>query len=103
MSYPSHGISFRFNKGVLHTIFLYPEGDEGYAQFRGRLPDGVSFLDRRSDILAKLGSPERTGSNWDRFDLGTYLLHFHYRPDDTFPLITVMSPLVKQKAEQSKD
>ena len=45
----------------LEGIFFYAEGKAGYSQYKGELPGGIKFCDRRSDVLVKLGEP-----NWQR-------------------------------------
>jgi hypothetical protein len=42
---------------VLADCFYYSEGQDGYKQFEGELPGGLSFRDGRAQIIAKLGEP----------------------------------------------
>jgi hypothetical protein len=46
---------------ILYYCFFYSEGHEGYKQFTGKLPRGLSFSDSRDQIIQKLGQP-----NWKR-------------------------------------
>jgi len=63
-SFKSKGISLRFNSDdILTTVFLYSEGADGFRQFQGKLPFGLTFLDKRKDIEKLLGYPEKMGGN----------------------------------------
>jgi len=50
---------------ILTGCFFYSEGHEGYRQFAGKLPRGLSFSDSRDVIIQKLGPP-----SWKREDEG---------------------------------
>lgn len=43
---------------VLVGAFFYSEGHEGFSEFEGDLPGGVTFSDSRDEVLGKLGQPE---------------------------------------------
>jgi hypothetical protein len=49
------------NTLVFVSCFYYAEGHEGYRQFSGELPRGLSFSDSRDDVHKKLGPP-----SWQR-------------------------------------
>lgn len=56
------GISFRFDKSLKLThIFLYKDGIDGFEQYNGKMPHGLSFDISRQQAEAKLGKPERVG------------------------------------------
>ena len=42
---------------VLADCFYYSEGQDGYKQFAGELPGGLSFSDGHAQIVARLGEP----------------------------------------------
>jgi len=42
---------------VFNGIFLYAEGKDGYSQFMGDIPYGVSFSMFRNDLISLLGDP----------------------------------------------
>jgi hypothetical protein len=88
--------------GIIRTIFLMGEGKDGFAQFRGELPGGVTFAATRPDVLRRFGPPAyfRNGGKVGpfevgdllRFDLPTYSVHFQFRRDGTgTELVTIMT------------
>ncbi len=93
LDYPAQGLSLNFDEDdVLVTAFLYMEGYEEYSQFRGAMPHHCSFSDTRVIILAKFGTPEKSGPTWDRFAFSRHLIHFQYSSEETILMITVMAP-----------
>jgi len=76
LSYTKYGISLSFideewtvengepfTKGawILRGFFLYSNGHEGFDQYKGPLPEKVSFFDHRAMARVKLGEPHSTG------------------------------------------
>jgi TPR repeat protein len=63
-SYKALGISFNFDKATdsLVALALYAEGADGFEQYAGELPRGLSFQLTRKEIEVLLGPPERSGS-----------------------------------------
>ena len=60
--FKGEGISLQFNKSdVLTTIFAYTEKADGFAQYAGRLPYGITLQLTRRQVESKLGPPERSG------------------------------------------
>ena len=53
---------------ALRGVVLYNEGGYGYGQYRGALPLGVTFADRRRDVQRKLGRPDPGMGRADRVD-----------------------------------
>ncbi|HZZ91006.1 MAG TPA: hypothetical protein VFE23_00485 [Usitatibacter sp.] len=87
--------------GEVLTIFLMSEGKDGFAQFRGELPAGLSFSSTPGDVLKALGAPAysrppgKVGSfahgDLLRFDRPAYSLHFQFRSDRrAIELVTAM-------------
>jgi hypothetical protein len=88
--------------GTILTIFLMGEGKDGYTQFRGELPGGLTFGSTRVDALRTFGAPAyfraagKLGSfqvgELMRFDRPTHSLHLQFRADGAgIELVTVMS------------
>ena len=89
-------------EGEILAIFLMGEGKEGFSQFQGDLPGGLSFASLPPDVLKTLGAPAfnrpqgtigsyRHGELF-RFDKPGYSLHFQFRGDRKgIELVTAMS------------
>jgi hypothetical protein len=100
--YPALGLCIYFDEEeIFVTAFLYAEGCDGHTQYSGVLPHGALFTDRRADVLAKFGAPERSGPTWDRFAFVGHLVHFQYSADGATSMFTVMDPKMKAEAEQA--
>jgi hypothetical protein len=89
---PGDGLQVKLTEdGVILAIFLFGEGKEGFSQFRGELPAGLSFASTPADTLKTLGAPGhsrppgKVGSfahgDFLRFDRPGYSLHFQFRSD----------------------
>ncbi len=92
-------------KGALYLsgVFLYTEGKDGYSQFVGKLPMGLSFFMSRKDIQKKLGS-----SSWDRKhsdasiaaerwdNVADYRIHITYSRSTSKPALISLSKADKQ-------
>jgi len=73
------------------TVFFYSEGKDEYSQYKGELPFGLSFEDRRENVVHKLGEQswqrlaqddERVISDrWDNLLEVAYRLHVSYYKD----------------------
>jgi hypothetical protein len=50
---------------TLNAILLYAQGVDGYGQYRGELPSGLAFGQRRKDVEKNLGSPVRSAGGED--------------------------------------
>ena len=90
------------NDGTIRTIFLMSEGKDGFSQFRGELPGGLSFRSTRVEALKTFGAPAyfRASGKFGpfqvgellRFDRPTHSLHLQFRPDGAgLELVTLMS------------
>jgi hypothetical protein len=96
------GISFALEKdGSVRTVFLYSQGFEGFAQYLGSLPAGLTFSSSRVDARAAMGSPVMSGEPggiglmaieyaFDRFEHDNRYVHFQYtKGDDAILLVTI--------------
>lgn len=80
------------------TVFLYADGSRCFTDGVEELPFGAG----RRDVIARLGTPSRSGDKssspilgehgpWDRFSRPGYAIHVEYRLDvDVIQLITLM-------------
>jgi hypothetical protein len=77
--------------GVVTTVFLHFDGEDGFEPYRGEIPGGGS-LPRRAGLWAALGRPDESGEPrrdpllgdygpWDRWLLRDCLLHAQYALD----------------------
>lgn len=87
--------------GEILAVFMMSEGKDGFSQFRGELPGGLSFASRPSDALKALGAPghSRPAGTMGayahgellRFDRPDYSIHFQFRSDrGGIELVTAM-------------
>jgi hypothetical protein len=87
--------------GTIRTIFLMSEGKEGFSQYRGELPGGLSFSSTRVEALKTFGAPAyfrasgKLGSfkvgELMRFDRPGHSVHFQFRPDGAgIEMVTLM-------------
>ena len=77
--------------GEVLGIFLFTEGKEGFSQFAGELPAGLTFASTPGETLKALGAPGhsrppgKVGSfahgDLLRFDRPGYSVHFQFRSD----------------------
>jgi len=52
------GIELLFENMELRTVFLYSDKNREHSAYRGNLPQGLLFSDKRSDVERKLGAPD---------------------------------------------
>jgi hypothetical protein len=72
------GISLSFNKDdILQAIFLYNQGTEGFTQYAGLLPYGLTFNMTKSEVEKILGTPGQGISSPPLFD-GEKSYHAYY-------------------------
>ena len=82
-------------KGIIKTIFLKGEGNEGCSEFTGDLPGGLTFQSTSTDVRAALGEPsvDRPKYNWLRYDTDRHSCHFSFRDGDgRLKMVTLMAP-----------
>ena len=89
------GISFALTKdSKVKSVFLYANGIEGFAQYTGPLPAGLTFKSSRSDVCAAIGEPSMSADAggvglmaiehaFDRFEDGISYMRFVYAAGDT--------------------
>ncbi|MBI2806442.1 MAG: hypothetical protein HYX68_15790 [Planctomycetes bacterium] len=77
---------------VLTQAGVYADGESGYKQFVGELPNKLAFGTTRADVRKVMGKPEESGGGgafgplkfkeWDRYRLEKkYLVDFSYHPE----------------------
>lgn len=104
----SRGFEVKYGpERVVETIFLNRFGRNGYAQYSGKLPKGISFGDPPQKVRAALGKPTSTGrpvpglhggsAGWDRYDNTNHRVHFSYSDDGRLELIMLMLARAKSK------
>lgn len=71
---------------IFAGCFFYPEGEEGYHSYVGRLPADISWSDTSESLTARLGTPKNVITNKKtgnltahRWPLGQWLLTASYR------------------------
>jgi hypothetical protein len=78
--------------GVVMTIFLHFDSDDGFTPYRGEIPGCGGSVPRRAGLWAALGRPDESGEPlgssllgdrgpWDRWRLPGCVLHARYAPD----------------------
>jgi hypothetical protein len=106
LSIKKAGVEFRFEKEswvakdggplrgpwVLTEVGVYAAGHEGYKQYAGKLPKGITFESIREEVRKALGEPVESGGGnrfgalvfpeWDRFRVARkYFVDFSYLPE----------------------
>jgi hypothetical protein len=90
--------------GVVTTVFLHFDGDDGFASYRGELPGGGGVVPRRTHLWAQLGRPGESGEPygdgllggygpWDRWRFDGFLMHAQYAPDGDHLRRVTLTPL----------
>lgn len=102
LDYAVHGLSLIFDDaGILVSVQLFAEGRDGFRQFGGPLPRGLTFDADRSKVRQRLGAPTASGggqrtllyeraAQWDRYDEASESLHIEYGVAG-ISLVTLMS------------
>jgi hypothetical protein len=87
---------------VLHSVFLYRNGQERHDEFP-EPPFNVTFLDTREMLLQKLGESSKTSMPdgrlssflgrvyWDRWNVEELAFHATYDPEDWTPRLLTIS------------
>jgi hypothetical protein len=82
-------------------VHLYSDGHEGFSQYAGPLPGGISFSTDRAEVRRRLGVPDRSGEEtvmpilgkmppWDTFHVDNLRVHVEYTPGvKSIRLVTV--------------
>src|SRR5205085_12607997 len=102
LSGPAVGYQLMHCRGRVVTAFLCAEPVEDFVAFRSPLPGGLPTGATRSEVLARFGTPERSGEAvtnpglggqgaWDRFVVGGVCVHFQYTESgERVRLVSVM-------------
>jgi len=82
----------------LSGVFFYSEGLDGYSQFTGSLPEGLTFQNNSKSIKVSLGEVEwdRHSANGEliseRWKYGKFKFHVTYNNSGTIKLISISEP-----------
>ena len=91
------------------AFHLYREGLEGFAGYKGRLPNGVALADSEYELLSKMGEPMRRGGGgwsplmkqpvpyWFWFAVGEAILHFQLDSNGLIDMATLQTPKIESK------
>jgi hypothetical protein len=98
------GMSFALTKKhAVKAVFLYASSIEGFEQYAGGLPVGLTFSSTRDDVKSKIGEAVFSGEaggiglmaiehSFDRFEHGSHYLRFEYMPGNgSIRLVTIGS------------
>jgi hypothetical protein len=98
------GLQVSFDKErKVNNVHAFSQGVQGYEQYLGALPGGLSFNMSREAVIARLGAPTRTGGPvkaivgrqvhfWDRWDKENFVLHVQYpEKKNSITMLTIMS------------
>lgn len=55
LSWERHGVKLKVDKDNVSLIYLHSQGADDYAQYRGQLPEGLTFADSPEAVAKKLG------------------------------------------------
>jgi hypothetical protein len=95
------GISLVLDNRTVSAVHLYSDGHEGFSQYAGPLPGGISFSTDRAEVRRRLGVPDRSGEEtvmpilgkmppWDTFHVDNLRVHVEYTPGvKSIRLVTV--------------
>jgi len=96
----SEGVAFSFRNDlrddrayVLDGVFSYSEGKDGYTEYRGALPSGISFSNSRDDILRLMGPPKWHRNRADgsliseKWNVGPYFMHVTWSSKTSRPTV----------------
>jgi hypothetical protein len=83
------GLSMLCENDILVSVFLFADGKDGFSQFTGKLPDGISFQTSRELLRLSLGRPTEQGEpeeitstlihgGWDKYQYECFSVHFTY-------------------------
>lgn len=93
VSRPDLGVSLVLDADQqVSTVQLYRQGHQGFDQYRGATPGGLSFETDQAGAREALGTPIESGAAktlpllgampaWDAFHVGALRLHLEYEPD----------------------
>jgi hypothetical protein len=103
LSGPAVGYQLMHSGGMVHTAFVYVAPRDGFRQFSGPLPGGLTAQGTRAEVRRRFGNPSRSGEAqtfpdighqgaWDRFEVGPVCIHFQYMGSgERIALVTLMA------------
>lgn len=59
LNFQSQGLSLLFVNGILDGVFLYRDGVDGFKEYQGPLPYGISLSLNNVQIVKLLGEPKK--------------------------------------------
>ncbi|HEX7305390.1 hypothetical protein [Lentzea sp.] len=89
------GTELLFEDDVLASVMVRTQPDpedETYGQYPrpGALVEGLPATATRGEVTAFLGTPERTGPSFDRYQANGHYLHFEYGSNDRVARISAL-------------
>ena len=90
LSSRDRGLQIQYDvTGVIKGVFLFGDSRTGFSAFRDEICPGLTISADRESIIAALGPPAESGSDyhgflssapgrWDRYFLGSASVHFQY-------------------------
>jgi hypothetical protein len=79
--------------GLVVTLLLHFDGDDGFVPFQGEIPGGAGSVPRRTHLWAMLGRPDERGDGWDRWVLAGFTLLAEFGTDgERLQLVTLALP-----------
>ena len=88
------GVTFQFDENdTLKVVFLYIQNNDEYMKypFLDDLIVNVNYDSLKSDIENLLGTPEKKGQKWIKYEIEDNYLHFEFGLNDKLSLITIGS------------
>jgi len=102
LEFKTLGISMvLFDGETVSAVQLHGEGHEGYSEFLGEIPSGITFQTSRDRVRDTLGKPLESGDGgrvlllgfrppWDAYLINGQRLHFEYKDDsESIQLVTI--------------
>jgi len=94
---PELGLTFSDSQGdnIVDVVVLYPAGYANFKEYKGAMPNGLTWSDTRADVENKIGLPNQiifTGAEYT--NLGNFALSISYNTDswsDPPPSATIES------------
>ncbi|GAA4023327.1 hypothetical protein GCM10022247_54570 [Allokutzneria multivorans] len=87
--FPASGTDLLFEDGVLVAVLVearnYPRPEA--------LVEGLPITATRTEVLALMGKPERTGPTFDRYEVNGHYLHFEFDAGRISRLTALLEPV----------
>lgn len=100
-----HGIEIVMDfEQIIQSIHFFSGQNKQHSCFLGDLPLGIKFSDYRSDIINKIGNPDKSGGGesdfffgdiplWDKYYFLNYSLHIQFQKNGTSIEIVTLGSL----------